>query len=266
MKIYWHILTMGIQNTLVYRVNFLCRALFNLVPLFAAMSLWRAIYAGKPAEVAGYTLAQMLSYYLLVTIVEACTSVTEDDWQIAADIKDGTISQFLIRPMDYLHYRLCLFFSGRVVYSLAALVPVAAFILWHLEYLLPPADGTAMFWFPVSLLLSAVLQFLLSYLIAMLAFWVLEISSFTFILLAFERLASGQMFPLDILPHWLAQALMWTPFPYGTFFPVSIYLGKATGPALAQGLFLQVFWVAALYAAARLAWQRGLRTYTIVGG
>ena len=266
MKIYWHILTMGIQNTLVYRVNFLCRALFNLVPLFAAMSLWRAIYAGKPAEVAGYTLAQILSYYLLVTIVEACTSVTEDDWQIAADIKDGTISQFLIRPMDYLHYRLCLFFSGRVVYSLAALVPVAAFILWHLEYLLPPADGTAMFWFPVSLLLSAVLQFLLSYLIAMLAFWVLEISSFTFILLAFERLASGQMFPLDILPHWLAQALMWTPFPYGTFFPVSIYLGKATGPALAQGLFLQVFWVAALYAAARLAWQRGLRTYTIVGG
>lgn len=266
MKIYWHILTMGIQNTLAYRVNFLCRAFFNLVPLFATMSLWRAIYAGKPAEVAGYTLAQMLSYYLLVTIVEACTSVTEDDWQIAADIKDGTISQFLIRPMDYLHYRLCLFFSGRIVYSLAALFPVAAFILWHLEYLLPPVGETAMVCFPVSLLLSAVLQFLLSYLIAMLAFWVLEISSFTFILLAFERLASGQMFPLDILPHWLAQALMWTPFPYGTFFPVSIYLGKATGPALAQGLFLQVFWVAALYAAARLVWQRGLRTYTIVGG
>ena len=266
MKIYWHILTMGIQNTLAYRVNFFCRAFFNLVPLFAAMSLWRAIYAGKPAEIAGYTLAQMLSYYLLVTIVEACTSVTEDDWQIASDIKDGTISQFLIRPMDYLHYRLCLFFSGRVVYSLAALMPVAAFVLWHLEYLPPPANATALVCFPVSLLLSAVLQFLLSYLIAMLAFWVLEISSFTFILLAFERLASGQMFPLDILPHWLAQALMWTPFPYGTFFPVSIYLGKATGPMLAQGLFLQVFWVAALYAAARVAWQRGLRTYTIVGG
>ena len=265
-KTYWHILVMGVQNTLAYRVNFFCRAFFNLIPLFAAMSLWRAIFAGKSVEIAGYTLAQMLSYYLLVTIVEACTSVTEDDWQIAADIKDGGLSQILTRPIDYLHYRLCLFFSGRIVYSLAALVPVTAFVLWQIQYLLPPANGVALGCFLLSLVLSAVLQFLLSYLIAMLAFWVLEISSFTFILLAFERLASGQMFPLDILPHWLERALLWTPFPYGTFFPVSVFLGKAQGLALAQGLFLQLFWVAALYAAARVLWRRGLRTYTIVGG
>jgi ABC-2 type transport system permease protein len=257
---------MGIQNTLVYRVNFFCRAFFNLVPLFATMILWRAIYADKPGEIAGYTLAQMLSYYLLVTIVEATTSVTEDDWQIAADIKDGAIGQFLIRPMDYLHYRLCLFFSGRVVYTLAALAPVSFFVFWQIEYLLAPADTTTLVAFLISLLLSAVLQFFLSYLIAMLAFWVLEISSFTFILLACERLASGQMFPLDILPHWLAQAMMWTPFPYGIFFPVSVYLGKVTGPALAQGFFMQIFWVVALYATARVVWQRGLRTYTVVGG
>jgi ABC-2 type transport system permease protein len=257
---------MGIQNTLVYRVNFLCRASFNLIPLLAAIALWQAIYAGKPAAVAGYTLSQMLCYYLLVTVVEACTSVTEDDWQIAADIKDGGISQFLIRPLDYLHYRLCLFFSGRVVYALAALVPVTAFVLWHVEYLSAPANMTALVCFLVSLLLSAVLQFLLSYLVAMLAFWTLEISSFAFILMAFERLASGQMFPLDILPGWLSAVLMSTPFPYGVFFPVSVYLGKATGPALAQGLLLQVFWVAALYALARLTWRRGLRAYTIVSG
>jgi len=263
---YFHIFTMGIQNTLVYRVNFFCRAFFNLVPLFATMSLWQAIYAGKPTEIAGYTLAQMLSYYLLVTIVEAATSVTEDDWQIAADIKDGAIGQFLIRPMDYIHYRLCLFFSGRVVYALAALVPVTAFIYWQFEYLLAPAGNTALVVFLISLPLSAVLQFFLSYLIAMLAFWVLEISSFTFILLAIERLASGQMFPLDILPHWLTQAVMWTPFPYGTFFPVSVYLGKVTGSGLAQGLFLQAFWILALYALSRYVWRRGLRSYTVVGG
>ena len=118
----------------------------------------------------------------------------------------------------------------------------------------------------MSLVLSALLQFLLSYLIAMLAFWVLEISSFVFILLAFERLVSGQMFPLDLLPPWLAQAVMWTPFPYGIFFPVSVYLGKISGGALIQGLALQLFWVATTYALARLAWRRGLKTYTVVGG
>ena len=55
----------------------------------------------------------MISYYLLVTIVDTLTAVNEDDWQIAADIKDGNISQFLLKPIDYLTYRICLFFSGK---------------------------------------------------------------------------------------------------------------------------------------------------------
>src|SRR6185503_19580812 len=81
MKKYWHVINIEIQNTLVYRVNFLFRATFALIPLAAVLFLWRAIYAGKESggEVAGYTLAQMTSYYLLVTIVDALTAVNEDD-------------------------------------------------------------------------------------------------------------------------------------------------------------------------------------------
>ena len=266
MRTYWHIFNVGIQNTLIYRVNFFVRALFGLVPLMAFIAMWRAIYAGKTGEVSGYGLSEMISYYLLVTIVEATTSVTEDDWQIAVEIKDGHLSQFLTRPIDYLHYRFCLFCSGRMVYTLAAAAPVTLFVLWHRPYLLPPSDAMTFGCFLLSLGLAALLQFLLAFVVAMLAFWVLEISTFVFILLAFERLASGQMFPLDILPPWLAQAAMWTPFPYGVFFPVTLYLGKTTGIALARGLLMQLFWVAATYAVARLVWRRGLKTYTVVGG
>lgn len=265
-QIYWHIFKIGIQNTLSYRVNFLVRVLFNLVPLVAIISMWQAIYAGKSGNVAGYTLSAMVTYYLLVTIVDAVTAVTEDDWQIAAEIKDGHISQFLTRPLDYLHYRLCLFVSGRAVYTVAAFIPVTLFILWHRNFLLPPPDAFAIAGFVLSLAMGALLQFLLSYLVAMLAFWVLEISTFVFVLMALERLASGQLFPLDLLPLWLMECFMWTPFPYGMFFPVSVYMGKVTGVALAQGLILQGVWIAAAYALARWVWQRGLKTYTVVGG
>src|SRR6267143_3359285 len=132
MKKYWHVISIGIQNTLVYRVNFLFRAAFALIPLAAVLFLWRAIYAGKEpgGEVAGYTLAQMTSYYLLVTVVDALTAVNEDDWQIATDIKDGNISQFLLKPIDYLGFRLCLFVSGRVTYLAAAVLPLAVFFFW----------------------------------------------------------------------------------------------------------------------------------------
>ena len=265
---YWHVVNIGIQNNLTYRFNFLARSVFGLIPLIAILSVWQTIYAGKnPGSTVGsYTLAEMVSYYLLITLVDALTAVNEDDWQIAADIKDGNISQFLLKPIDYLWYRLCLFFSGRLTYIAVAAAPLAVFVFCLRRYFVLPPDWAAFGWFILSVLLTAMLQFFSSYAMAMLAFWVLEVSTFIFILFAFEYIASGHLFPLDILPHGLQQALHYTPFPYQLYFPVSIYMGKVKPADLAQGLLLQVFWVLAAYALARFAWNRGIKRYSAVGG
>ena len=267
MSKYRHVINIGIQNTLVYRVNFLFRAAFALIPLTAMILLWRTVYGGQGnGQVGHYDLPQMISYYLLVTIVDALTAVTEDDWQIAADIKDGQISQFLLKPMDYLAYRLCLFFSGRLIYTFAAFLPVAAFIYLQREYFVSPPDLAHLFCFLVSLVLTGLLQFLVSFTMALLAFWVLEVATFIFILFAFENLAGGHLFPLDILPSGVVQALNYTPFPYLLYFPVSVYLGKTGGEALWQGLLIQGAWVVAAFGLARLVWARGVRRYSAVGG
>ena len=267
LKKYWHVLNTGIQNTLVYRVNFLFRSVFALVPLMATIFLWRAVYAGKEdPTVAGYTLGGMISYYLLVTIVDALTGVTEDDWQIAADIKDGNINQFLLKPIDYMGYRLCLFFSGRLVYVAVAAVPVALFVLLHREFFVGPKEWSLFPLFLLSLLLTALLQFFMSFTMAMLAFWVLEVSTFIFILFALEYIAGGHLFPLDILPPIFEQVLKLTPFPYQLFFPVSVYLGRVEGAELWFGFAVQCFWTFFFYFMARWIWSRGLRTYTAVGG
>src|SRR6266568_5953698 len=165
MKKYLHVLNIGIQNNLTYRFNFLARTIFGLIPLIAVLYMWRTIYQGKGtgAMVGSYSLAQMISYYLLVTIVDALTAVNEDDWQIAADIKDGNISQFLLKPIDYLVYRLCLFFSGRVTYLAVAAVPLALFVLSLRKYFVLPPNWTALAFFFISTMLTALLQFFTSY-------------------------------------------------------------------------------------------------------
>jgi ABC-2 type transport system permease protein len=268
MRKYWHVINVGIQNNLTYRFNFLARTLFGLIPLIAVLYLWRTIYAaqGKGALVGTYTLAEMISYYLLATIVDALTAVQEDDWQIAADIKDGNISQFLLKPINYLGYRLCLFVSGRLTYLSVAVVPLTLFLLCLHQYFVWPPTWTAFLCFLLTVVLTALLQFFMSYAMAMLAFWVLEVSTFIFILFAFEYLASGHLFPLDIVPRSVQQVLYLTPFPYQLYFPVSVYMGKAVGAELLRGLLIQVFWVAAAYGIARLMWQRGIRKYSAVGG
>jgi viologen exporter family transport system permease protein len=268
MKKYWHVLTIGIQNNLTYRFNFLARTLFGLIPLTAVLLLWRTIYSEKAANatVSSYTLAQMISYYLIVAIVDALTAVNEDDWQIATDIKDGNISQFLLKPVDYLWFRLCLFVSGRLTYIAIAFIPLTLFILYLHQYFVLPASALTLGLFTLSLVLTALLQFFISYTMAMLAFWVLEVSTFIFILFAFEYIASGHLFPIDILPPALERVLFFTPFPYQLFFPVAIYMGKMTGDELARGLMMQGLWVLLAYVAARFAWQRGIKKYEAVGG
>jgi len=268
-KKYLHVINIGLQSNLAYRVNFLARALFGFIPLLAMLYLWRKIYEEKgndDAVIGGFTLAQMISYYLVVQIVDALTAVNEDDWAIASDIKDGLISQFLLKPVDYLWYRFCLFTSGRFSYVAVAGIPLLLFILWFHKYFLLPPSIMQFGWFMVSVTLTALLQFFVSYAMAMLAFWVLEVSTFIFILYAFEYLASGHLFPLDILPAWLQQAMFYTPFPYQLYFPVSIYMGKSVGMAMWMGLVMQLLWVILAYVAARFAWARGIRKYSAVGG
>jgi len=268
MRKYWHVLNVGIQNNLTYRFNFLARTVFGFLPLIAVLYIWRTIYAGNGPEamIGTYTLGEMISYYLLTTIVDALTAVNEDDWQIAADIKDGNISQFVLKPIDYLVYRLFLFFSGRLTYLAVATVPLALFVLSLRHYFVLPPDWPTFGLFLVSTFLTALLQFFMSYTMAMLAFWVLEVSTFIFILFAFEYIASGHMFPLDILPRGIVHALQFTPFPYQMYFPVSLYLGKIRHEDLLAGLMIQMGWVVGMYGLARFMWLRGLRKYSAVGG
>ena len=267
MKKYAHVINIGIQNNLAYRVNFLFRILFGFIPLLSTIYLWRAVYRGEPAGgISGMTLAQMTSYYLIVTIVDSLTAVNEDDWQIAADIKDGNISQFLLKPVDYLTFRLCLFFSGRMIYFAVAAIPLGLFIFCLRDYFVLPPDAGAFGWFLVSVFLTSLLQFFTSFAMAMLAFWVLEVSTFIFILFAFEYIASGHLFPLNILPPHVQAILFCTPFPYQMYFPVSIYTGGIAGPAMFRGLLIQAGWVVAAWMIAKFAWSRGLRKYAAVGG
>src|SRR5471032_295897 len=230
LKKYLHVVGIGIQNNLTYRVNYLTRTLFSFIPLFAMLSLWRKIGG---AQHSGWTLSETVFYYLLVAVVDVFTAVNEDDWQIAADIREGNISQFLLNPIDYLWYRLCLFFSGRIAFVMMAFIPLAIFIFCFRSYFLLPASTAAAVVFPFSLLLTALLQFFMSYAMAMLAFWLLEISTLIFILFAFEYIASGHMFPLNLLPPVLQHVLACTPFPSMLYVPISIYLGKISGAGVA---------------------------------
>lgn len=265
---YVHTLGTGVQMNLAYRVNFLARAVFGLIPTAAIIAVWKTIYSGHGPDsaVATYSLREMITYYLVVAVANMLVSVHDDDWQIARDIREGNINHFLVKPIDYLWFRFWMFLSGRIAYTAVAAWPIGMFVYVFsadLEWAGAPATVVLS---GLSLLLSAFLQFLISFAVAMLAFWVLEVSTFIFIVFAFEFIAGGQLFPLDLLPGGIQRVLMFSPFPYEMYFPVAIFTGKVDGAELTRGIIVQCAWVLVMYVVARFALKRGLMKYSAYGG
>jgi ABC-2 type transport system permease protein len=263
---YFRVMAIGFQNTLVYRWNFLLRAVFSLIPLMGTFFFWGAATKAGGGQIAGYSFNAMISYFLGLMLLDLLASPTEDDFQIAAEIRDGLINQFLMKPMDYLAYRFSLFWSYRLIYTATTILPVVA-VVWYLRaYFTMPESGVTVFLSLLAVLLSAVLQFLIAFTSALLAFWVLEVSAPIFIIYSFEFLAGGHVFPLDLFPAWAYRLMMLTPFPYEYWFPLGVFLGRFSPEEVARGFAMQAIWCLLAWLLARGVWSRGIRKYTAVGG
>lgn len=265
LRLYGQVCVMGMQNALIYRWAFLLRSLVSLVPLLGTYFLWKAIFQNT-AEVAGYTFASVMTYYLALMVLDAVASPTDDEFQIARDIKDGQLSQMLLKPVNYFLFRLSLFASSRVIFAAIVLLPLTIVLWWVWSKLEIAGSGGNPWLIAGAVLGSAALQFLIAYACAMMAFWFLEISGIIFLLYAGEFLAGGHMFPLDLLPKPLYEVAMMTPFPYEYYFPVAVACGRLQGAAVWQGFIWQWAWVAVLWLISQGLWRAGLKHYTSVGG
>jgi ABC-2 type transport system permease protein len=262
---YVAVFSLGLQNTFVYRGNFFLRSLFALIPLFGTVFVWRSIYGDTSGTIAGYDFAEMIFYFLIVLLAENLITPAEDEWQIAAEIREGQLSSLLLKPFDFLGYRACLFVGSRLFYTAVTMLPVAAVFWWFRQYLHWPAHWETWPLFVTSLAMAAAIQFLIAFSMAMLAFWILEISTVVFILYSFEYFLSGKLFPLDTVPGTAGTLLRLLPFPYELYFPVAVLMEKVSSERLLSGLGIQATWVLLCFLLARSLWRAGIRRYEAVG-
>ncbi len=143
---------------------------------------------------------------------------------------------------------------------------LALIFLYFHSYVALPHGPLTYFLAIVSTLMAAFIQFFITYSLAMMAFWILEITTIVFIVYSFEYFLGGQMFPIDIMPAGIQAALKWMPFYYELFCPVAIFQERLKGAELWQALAIQTGWLFLTWAVARTMWHRGLRHYQAVGG
>ncbi len=265
LRLQTQIFNLGVQSNLIYRWNFLLRVLVSFVPLLGSVFLWNAVFTGQKGF-AGYDFKSMVAYFITLILIDTLTVPNEDDFQIAEDIRDGRINTLLLKPIDYRLYRFHLYAAARIVHAAFALLPLAIAMIWLGTYFqgLPWLEDL-----PMTLLATigaAMIQFFFCFTLAMIAFWILDIGSITFIIYSIEFLLGGHIFPVDAFPPWLQVLCLHLPFAYETYFPAAILIGHMHGAALAWGFFWQWAWVGFFYLLSGILWKRGLHQYTAVGG
>ena len=261
---YWVAYQIALQETLQRRSTLIMDRLGGFAVVVSLYSVWTALIGDK-ATFLGYTRAEMLTYVLALNILRSFV-FTGRGWRLVGDISTGKISSYLIRPISYHGYALALDMAQKTVHVAAAVLEVGLLVLLVRDGLFLPSDPATWLLFGVAMLLSSLLFFFLEFMVSSLAFWTSESGGPLFCFELFLQFAAGAFFPLDVLPEALRRALEATPFPYMVYFPVRIFLEKVSPIEAMRMLGMQALWLAAVFIAAMMVWNRGVRSYAAEGG
>ena len=256
----------AIEERLVYRGDFAFSTLVRFLPIVTQIFLWNAIYKDDPDRaLRGYRFGDMVSYYLLVMLARAFSSMPGLSTGIATSIADGSIRKYLIQPVDLLDHLFWHRVAHKLVYYAVACGPFAL-VFWLCRDWLPgwPAWPVLMA-FVASLLMGFVIGFLIEAWIGLVAFWFLEVSSLIFIYMMLSYFLSGHMIPLEYLTPWLPFA-EFLPFRFLAYTPAAILLGRIPAVALWGELQLQFVWIVFLLVLNRVTFTLGVRRYSSWGG
>ncbi len=263
MRPYLAYLRGAVQAGLVYRLGFLFIVLGNLIYIVIAYFLWHSIYSGSQT-LHGLTFDQAILYVALGSTVFVLLK-TYAEWGMSQEIRDGTISVYLTKPVDYQFYTLAtsLGFQANSLVTLTVPTVLLLVFVFHVRLAL----GIGYLFFPVSLLLAFIISFHFDYIIGLMAFYTESTWGLAVTKEIIVTVLSGALLPLQFFPAAIQQVLGWLPFQAIYFTPLMM----VTQPDQSAGVFLsmlgvQCFWAVVTYALTRLIYAQAVKVLRIAGG
>jgi len=260
-RAYWTVFKNSFVGQLEYRSETVVRILTGLVSFISVFYLWNDVFAAK-AVMAGYTKPQIITYYLLVAYIFASIFTSLD---ISAEIRDGQLSGYLLRPISYLWYNYW-FSLARRAFRFVIGLPILIGLLWLLrDHVYWVGDIKAYLVLALAMYGAVNILFLSDAFRNILEFWVVNSDAWDMIFDHLVGFFSGTMIPLVFLPGWIQTLADYLPFKYTGTFLVDAFMGRLSWTEIGVGFMLQTLWTVAMALVLSLVWQRGLKRYEAYG-
>lgn len=214
-------------------------------------------------QAAGFDLQSILTYVTVSWLLNTFY-MTPTGRQLGARVRDGQVAMDLVKPIDLM----ALYFGqslGRTLFRVVfATLPLLVLFAAFTGITPPPLEAVAPFF--IAVVAGYLINFLLDYMIGMIAFYLGYNNGIRWGIRMVMNLTGGMVVPLSFMPGALAKAFSVSPTVYMFSQPVQIFLGRHPGAqawaVAAQGMA----WVLALFALAQLMQRDGIRRLSVAGG
>ena len=246
----------------VYRAEIVIWMLSGTLSLIMGLIWMQQASAAPGGEIGGYTARDFASYFI-ATWGTAQILVVWVAWELSFDVRQGTLSAKLLRPIDpfWMHYvghwaerivRLPIMFALLIVFALLTGASYTTDVTHWLAYLL-------------LVPLAFTLRFLLEYCVGLLAFWFEASDNFQELIWVLYAALGGLLAPISLYPAAVQKVAYLTPFPYMLGLPCDLLTGKADLADALRGLAILLGWTLAFGLLRAWMWRNGVRKYGAVG-
>ncbi len=261
---YWYMTKMRLLTNLTYRFEVFASVGTNLIMMIAVVYLWKAAYGNGIVQPDSAALHELI-VYTIISVLMGSMFICDVQDTIFYRIREGQIVTDFYRPVPLLASYLADDLGSMLSAFLNQVLPL--FVFASLFFGVPwPASAEAFLLFIPSCILSYAILWLLSALVGLIAFWVMELGNIGIVKNAIVRILSGSLVPLWFFPGKVQTISNYLPFKYTYQTPISIYIGQTNAAAAAESMLIQLAWIAVLLLAAARFWKLTKKKTLIQGG
>lgn len=263
MNKYFAIFKIEFIHFLEYRSEFIAELISIFVQLFISAFFALAFFENTN-DVYGYSISTYITYVVLTAVVSKLVN-TDIGWVLAEQIKNGDLSNLLVKPLQFNWYRLFAELSWKshsLFYSLIAIGVTSIVLLkqftFHIILTRIPI-------FLIAILMSYFLNRAFRYIVGCLAFWTKDTGGITNFINEVLSILGGKWFPLEFYGPLFAIVKL-LPFSYIYYFPVQLLINRSLEMnAIGRILLIELLWTILFTVIGQFIWRKGIKHFESVG-
>lgn len=274
LRLYMPFAKAGVKVELAYKAQIVMWIIISFVEVMFVVFLYGAIYRssenGMNSIINGFSFTEMILYMITSFFFSFVMGSGDTSYDIATDIREGTIANTLTKPVSYRLRHLFTYFGIVSLDYVVVIIPFlsAVYGIFLGFGLLKVALGrfilNVMLFFVFSILAGFVNN-AISYFIGLMVFYTDHLFGLNMARNAIQGFLGGQMVPLAYMGA-LGVAFSYTPFAFMNSAPVLILMGKIELKQALIYLLIAILWIVIIETANKLIFSHALKKLSVQGG